>query len=1007
MANTVISHVHAAKKVEGINILQGNVARRAASHNIAQVVGKKLKCNFLCLQEPNKGMSRLKNSKVYPSSQPYYNSAIIANDASQKSGHVYSVESFKVFVCLELKSMFIYSVYISPNCSMEEFRESLDALMLHVTQTVQIKKLPVILSGDFNAKNTVWGGKVTDQRGIMLLSAITAIGLTVINDSKHATLIRPNGESFIDLAIVSEDIIKMGVKWTLLTEEETLSDHLFAKIEIGQSRQPNRITYVERADPEALKINLQKLTQMHTITNPDKTVAEIQKVYRTSCRSIRADENFQLPFWWDEDIASKIECTKRARRQLQRETRNETRREELKVEYRTKRSDLSKTIQTAKKNKWRATLAALEEDIFGQAYNIVRAQLKCAGPRTWLKPEEKTKLFHELFITTNVGNLPEIAGSNRTEDVSDQELEYAINRIKIGKSPGPDQMLPLHVKSMIRQEKEFFKRLFSECFRKGCFPEKWKQAKLILIEKPRREGDHETKYRPICLLDVLGKVLETLVNERLKREIVRTGGFNENQFGFRSGCSTTDAIQKIKNTVDNNRDQIVSLVCIDVRNAFNTANWALIIQKIKKRGIHPNLIMMTASYFKDRSILLSRKESRQVTAGVPQGSVLGPTCWNILYDDVMDACKTAHIEPICYADDLALLVKTRTIEETNAHGSHALEVVRSWMLCNKLEIAAEKTAAIVFAWSYKVRRGVRFQVGIRTITPSKTVKYLGVVLDYRMRFSDHIKYVVKKSENTLKLLQILFPNVGGPTAIKRRVMAAALQSILLYASPVWAGEAMKFECNQQMLGASQRKAALRVCSAYHTVSKKAACVLAKMPPIAMLAEERARLHGRLKNLAVTEETRNTMMREERSRTMQAWQQLWDEDEGGETAGWTRTLIKDIRTWCECNHGDIGYAVTQFITGHGCFGAYLHKYKRRDTPRCFYGDADVDTPAHMLFECARFARARTNTELAVGQSLNVETLIPTMLSSEGNWKEVASMMEKMIRIKEREDSGRLE
>lgn len=154
-----------------------------------------------------------------------------------------------------------------------------------------------------------------------------------------------------------------------------------------------------------------------------------------------------------------------------------------------------------------------------------------------------------------------------------------------------------------------------------------------------------------------------------------------------------DAIEKIVGKVRNDRGKIVAAIFVDVKNAFNTANWDLILLNARRRGISSSLLRVLASYLKDRKVMLEPGSVEEVYAGVSQGSVLGPTLWNLLYDDVMRTCEHIGPELVCYADDLAVVVQAESVEETIDQGNRAIQF---WMESNKLQIAPEKTTYRVF-----------------------------------------------------------------------------------------------------------------------------------------------------------------------------------------------------------------------------------------------------------------------------------------------------------------------
>jgi len=93
--------------------------------------------------------------------------------------------------------------------------------------------------------------------------------------------------------------------------------------------------------------------------------------------------------------------------------------------------------------------------------------------------------------------------------------------------------------------------LFTGCLRESCFPLEWKKAKLVLIPKGGKPEDLPSSYRPICLLDEAGKILERIIADRLVRQLSRIGpDLSEEQYGFRGGRSTIDAILRVRSAVE-------------------------------------------------------------------------------------------------------------------------------------------------------------------------------------------------------------------------------------------------------------------------------------------------------------------------------------------------------------------------------------------------------------------------------------------------------------------------
>ncbi|GBP00747.1 Putative 115 kDa protein in type-1 retrotransposable element R1DM [Eumeta japonica] len=123
------------------------------------------------------------------------------------------------------------------------------------------------------------------------------------------------------------------------------------------------------------------------------------------------------------------------------------------------------------------------------------------------------------------------------------------------------------------------------------------------------------------------------------------------------------------------------------------------------------------------------------------------------------------------------------------------------------------------------------------LTTKTSVNYLGMRLDPKLTFARQIEYATQKAAKITTQLSRLMANVGGPLQSKRKLLMEACNGILLYGSEVWA-ETLKTKCRAKMLLTVQRTSALRVTSAYRTVSAAAVLVIAGMKPIDLQALER-------------------------------------------------------------------------------------------------------------------------------------------------------------------------
>lgn len=134
--------------------------------------------------------------------------------------------------------------------------------------------------------------------------------------------------------------------------------------------------------------------------------------------------------------------------------------------------------------------------------------------------------------------------------------------------------------------------IYNWCCEEEYFPREWKRAGLVLIPKEVPLNLASPKVRPICLLDELGKVLETILVQRIKEWIGGhlESGWSEDQYGFSDGKSTVDALMTVHETIveANSQGRVVIAVSLDIKNAFNSLPWESIRRALARKGFPSN-----------------------------------------------------------------------------------------------------------------------------------------------------------------------------------------------------------------------------------------------------------------------------------------------------------------------------------------------------------------------------------------------------------------------------------
>ncbi|CAB0029837.1 unnamed protein product [Trichogramma brassicae] len=187
--------------------------------------------------------------------------------------------------------------------------------------------------------------------------------------------------------------------------------------------------------------------------------------------------------------------------------------------------------------------------------------------------------------------------------------------------------------------------------------------------------------------------------------------------------------------------------------------------------------------------------------------------------------------------------------------------------------------------------------------------------------------------------------------------------------PVWCTAAQTRAYIQQAESA-HRRACLRVIGGRPHVAYEATYVLAGIPPLALLADERARLYGR---------RREDAKDEERLATLSKWQEAWDRST---KARWTHRLIPNIRVWIERRHGELNYHLTQLLTGHGFFKHHSRRYDYNQSAQCPVCPSSIENAEHVFYHCPRFSEERERLHSLLCEVMTPENTTRLMLARRG-------------------------
>jgi hypothetical protein len=483
-----------------------------------------------------------------------------------------------------------------------------------------------IIGGDFNAKNTYWGSRLTTSKGKELFNAARENNCEFLSGDKPTYW--------------PTDVHKIPDLLDFFVTKGVLEDYMCIENSEGLSSDHSPVimtlsTMIIKKDNSPKLTNIKtnwdiftKLVEERTnLSEPIRTKVQLEDELEAF------NNNIQLAAWESSPISHsdttrkhnyplevrELVQEKRKARRIWQQTRAPQHKNILNFLC-NKLKQLIKEIKNESINKRLRGLSELKDDdysLWKATKGINRTKMHVPPLKnddgSWAKSDKQKVSLFAAYLEETFQPLPRQTANENTTAVSKVddlnirhvtllELKTEINNnLSIRKAPGYDLITGQIVKAIPVKGLRKLVQIINAAFRLKYVPRQWKVAEVIMILKPGKPGNDKKSYRPISLLPVISKIFEKLLLKRLKPIIEERCLIPPHQFGFRENHSTVEQVHRITDVIEDalENKKICSSIFLDVAQAFDKV-WHQGLEFKLQRDLPKQFYQILKSYIADR-----------------------------------------------------------------------------------------------------------------------------------------------------------------------------------------------------------------------------------------------------------------------------------------------------------------------------------------------------------------------------------------------------------------------
>ena len=401
-------------------------------------------------------------------------------------------------------------------------------------------------------------------------------------------------------------------------------------------------------------------------------------------------------------------------------------------------------------------------------------------------------ILKELNLTvppTEIKGYEGFSFQHETED----SISKLVDSIKLDVATGRDGISSRIIKDSKTVIVPILTKIINLGYTTNTFPNSMKKAAIKPLHK-KEDSNIISNYRPISILPCLSKIFERSAANQLVNYLEGQNLINSSQHAYRKNHGTKTCLFQVVEYVQKLLDEkkLVALISLDLSKAFDAINHQMLLAKLCNLGLSESALFWVSSYLSERKqcTKFSRYTSKDelVTAGVPQGSILGPLLFicfsNDLYDVLENKCKA-----FSYADDSQLIVQSKDEKDLKRKIEEIIQISHRWYSQNCMKANQGKTEILIVNTrnirTDRMKIKVKEKGKTKMITPSKSIKVLGIMIDEKFNWKKQVLYVKKHATNTIRKLHRI--NHLLPVEIRIQLYLSLVVPHFDYCDVIWAG----------------------------------------------------------------------------------------------------------------------------------------------------------------------------------------------------------------------------